>query len=51
MMEKRGKIEIGVTPSEISGKPSIKIKDGQALAKRETPQENTVEKIAALVDT
>ncbi len=51
MMEKRGRIEIGTTPSEVSGKPSTKIKEGQALAKRETPQENTVEKMAALVDT
>ena len=50
MMEKRGRIEIGVTPSEVSGKPSQTIKEGQALRKDEAPVENTVEKVASLVD-
>ena len=50
MMEKNGRVEPGRTPSEVSGRPSSVLKDGQAVRVDETPVENTVEKVAALVD-
>lgn len=44
MIEKRAIVEVGKTPSEISGKPSTMIKNGKALAAGEkddlTPAEN-----------
>ncbi len=48
-MEKQGRLEPGKTPSEISGLPSELIKEGQVIRKEETPVENTVEKVAALM--
>lgn len=36
-MEKRAIIELGKTPSEVSGKTSETIKKGQALSKQEKP--------------
>ena len=50
-MIKTGRVETGVTPSEQSGERSTRLVEGQALAKGEKPAENTVEKVAALVDT
>lgn len=50
-MEKRGVVELGVTPSEQSGQPGEVILDGQVLKKDEKPADNTVEKLAALIDT
>ena len=49
-MEKRGRIEKGVTPSEQSGKPSVKIKKGQVLAEGEKPikKKKTLEKVAKI---
>lgn len=48
-MEKNGRVELGKTPSELSGRPSEQIKEGQVLSKEEAPAENTVEKVAALL--
>jgi hypothetical protein len=50
MMEKNGRVELGTTPSEVSGRPSEVVKDGQPLCADETPATNTVEKVAALID-
>lgn len=50
MMEKNGRIELGKTPSEQSGKPAEVIKENQVLTKEETPVQNTVEKVASVVD-
>jgi hypothetical protein len=50
MMEKTGRLEPGKTPSEVSGRPSEILKEGQIVRKDESPVENTVEKVAALVD-
>jgi hypothetical protein len=50
MMEKNGRVEPGNTPSEISGRPSEVIKEGQAVRTNEAPVANTVEKVAALID-
>ena len=36
-MIKNGRVETGKTPSEISGKPSETIKNGQAVLKNEKP--------------
>ncbi len=49
MMEKRAILEPGVTPSEVSGKPSEVIKQGQAVTEAESPEKNTVEKVASLL--
>lgn len=49
MMEKNGKVEAGVTPSEVSGRQSETIKDGQALCVNEKPEQSTVEKVARLL--
>jgi hypothetical protein len=48
-MEKNGRIEPGRTPSEVSGKPSEVLKEGQAVQKEEAPAQNTVEKVAAML--
>lgn len=50
MMEKQGKVEAGVTPSEVSGKPSEVIKEGQAVRKDEAPVKSSIEKVASLLD-
>lgn len=50
MMEKTGRVEAGTTPSEVSGKPSEVIKEGQALRKDETPDNSSIEKAASLLD-
>jgi hypothetical protein len=50
MMEKNGRVEPGKTPSEVSGRKSETLKAGQAVRADEVPAENTVEKVAALVD-
>ena len=49
-MEKRGRIETGLTPSEISGKPSDLVKEGQVLTKDEAPDKSSIEKVAALME-
>ena len=50
MMEKNGKVEAGVTPSEVSGQPSQVIKEGQAVRKDEIPEKSSIEKMASLLD-
>jgi hypothetical protein len=50
MMEKTGRVEAGVTPSEVSGQPSQTIKEGQAVRKDETPDKSSIEKVAKLLD-
>lgn len=37
MMEKNGRVEVGKTPSALSGKPSEMIKKGEAITKEEAP--------------
>jgi hypothetical protein len=48
--DKKGVVEVGVTPSEVSSKPSTKIEEGQALAGAETAGEDIVKKAAALME-
>lgn len=43
-MEKRAVVEVGRTPSEISGKPSDMIKEGCAVCKGETIPDKKNEK-------
>jgi hypothetical protein len=52
-MEKRAVVEVGKTPSELSGRKSASFVRGQALAYDEEPDSITVEDLAkkAFVET
>ena len=41
-MEKNARVEIGVTPSALSGQPSETIVDGEAVTIEETKQASTL---------
>jgi hypothetical protein len=47
---KNGKIEVGKTPSEDSGRPCSKIVEGEPLDKQGKPQKN-IEKVAQILDS
>ena len=48
-MIKTGKVEKGKTPSEVSGKPSEKIRKGVPLTRDEKVPGKTVEKLASQI--
>jgi len=50
-MEKQAVIKPGVTHSEISGKPSKFVKNGQALAQGEKPTQDTTAKLVGKIPT
>lgn len=48
-MIKNGRVEIGRTPSEVSGKPSDKTRSGVPLTAKERLPSKTVEKLASKI--
>lgn len=48
-MIKTGRVERGKTPSELSGKPSDKIRKGVPLTRDEKVPRKTVEKLASQI--
>lgn len=49
-MIKTGRVEKGKTPSELSGKPSDKIRGGIPLAREEKAPLKTLEKLASQIE-
>lgn len=49
-MTKHGKVEVGKTPSVVSGRPSTKIEDGEPVRKDEQPVDAGLRKLASVLD-
>ncbi len=49
MMTKTGRVEVGVTPSVVSGKKSTKLVDGEPVRGDEKPTDPGMKKAASLV--
>lgn len=49
-MTKNARIEVGVTPSEVSGNPSDRLEDAEPLAGQEEHPDPGLKKTAAILD-
>jgi hypothetical protein len=49
-MTKHGKVEVGKTPSVVSGRPATKIEDDEPVRKGEQPADAGLKKLASILD-
>jgi len=49
-MIKDGKVEVGRTPSVVSGKPSQEVKEGEPICRGEKPEDPGLKKLASVLD-
>lgn len=48
-MTKTGRVNIGKTPSVVSGKPSTKVVDGEPVRKKEHANDPGLKKLASMI--